>query len=578
MPLNVPPRGPLAATESTLTDVLGERLARLQAELPAGRWHDTAAGAADLYTQAKAANRAGLAAEAGLVAAKALFNLDRLGDAETWCARALNDASSGAGGVLQPALWVVTAAVRGRLEQVSGAIDAVNHALSLLNDGAPAEVRRTVYFGVAITYRALGLWRHAVDAWRAAIDADRHHDATGGAGLTMSQANFVETSLRAHDDLVGIAPEAAARLLEDAAAVVGELSARLAALPSPWLRFLAGHAIGGVAWRSGRYDDGRRQLEAALAESGDFPVAAVGAAQLELARALDRSGDRAGAQGAATRARQLLERDMPGPSAQRPLPSLHDLWRAEQLCGGDARALTLLAELHARLTRNTLALLDTQVAGLVRQVTAQTLRLHNTELREANDGLLRRVEDIRRLASTDSLTGVLNRRALDSSWAELRSGAPELSMVMVDIDHFKEVNDKHSHVVGDRALQRVAAVLGAGLRGLDRIGRWGGEEFALLLPHTGLAAACAATERLRREVELHDWQALSPGLAVTISAGVVASRPDESFEQAVARADALLYRAKREGRNRVIGETVGDGAQSASSPSRSHDEIDPLIG
>ena len=69
----------------------------------------------------------------------------------------------------------------------------------------------------------------------------------------------------------------------------------------------------------------------------------------------------------------------------------------------------------------------------------------------------------------------------------------------------------HSHIVGDRALQRVAAVLGAGLRGLDCVGRWGGEEFAMLLPHTGLAAACAATERLRRDVESQDWHALSPG-------------------------------------------------------------------
>jgi diguanylate cyclase (GGDEF)-like protein len=377
----------------------------------------------------------------------------------------------------------------------------------------------------------------------------------------MSQANFVETSLRAHDDLVDIAPEAAATLLKDAAAVGGELSARLATLESPWLRFLAGHAIGGLAWRAGRYADSRRQLQAALAVRGDFPAAARGVVELELARALAGDGNRSGAQCAADRARKLLERDLPGPGAARSLPSLHDLWRAEQICGGDTRALALLAELHARVMRNTLALLDAQVAGLVREVTAQTLRLHNSELREANDGLLLRVEDIRRLAGTDSLTGVLNRRALDASWAELRSGAPELAMVLVDVDHFKAVNDCHSHIIGDRALQRVAAVLGAGLRGLDRVGRWGGEEFVLLLPHTGLAPACEAAERLRREVESQDWPALCPGLALTISAGVVATRPDESFEQAVARADALLYRAKRAGRNLVIGELVADRAE-----------------
>jgi diguanylate cyclase (GGDEF)-like protein len=549
---------PLAPQVSGKPDALVERLALLQAALPAGRWDEAATGAAALYERAKAAKRMGLAAEAGLVAAKALFNLERLDQAEAWCARARNDAQGGGGAALLPALWVVTAAVRGRLEQVSGAIDAVNRALSLQNEAIPAGGRRTVYFGVAITYRALGLWRHAVEAWRAAIDADRHHDHTGGGGLTMSQANFVETSLRAHDDLVGIAPEVAARLLQDAATIAGELAGRLATLQSPWLRFLAGHAIGGVAWRSGRYDDSRRRLEAALAEPGEFPVSAVGAAQLDLARALDGSGNRPGALEAAGRARQLLVRDAHGPCALHPLPNLHDLWRAEQLCGDDARALQLLAELHARLMRNTLALMDAQVAGLVRAVTGQTLRLHNTDLREANEDLLRRVEDIRLLAGTDPLTGILNRRALDARWTELRSGAPELAIVMVDIDHFKSVNDSHSHGIGDLALQRVAAVLGAGLRGLDCVGRWGGEEFAMLMPHTGLTAACAATERLRCEVESHDWQALSPGLAVTISAGVVVSRPGESFEQALARADALLYRAKHEGRNRVIGQPDAD--------------------
>ncbi len=558
MPRKMSPPGPLPAAAPALADELAQRLALLQAELPAGNWHQAAAGAQDLYAQAKAAGRQGLAAEAGLLAAKALFNLDHLERAESWCSRGLEEARDGADVALRPALWVVAAAVRGRLEQVSGAIEAVNCALGLLDDGVPAGVRRTVYFGVAITYRALGLWRHALDAWRAAADADRHHDATGGAGLTMSLVNFAETSLRAHDDLAGIAPEAAARLLQDAAAVAGELALALTTLPSPWLRFLAGHAIGGVAWRSGRFDEGRRHLQAALAERGDFPVAAVGAVQLELARALDGSGDHAGAKVPADAARRLLERDTPGPNRLRTVPCLHDLWRAERLCGSEARALGQLAELHARLMRNTLALMDVQVAGLVREVTAHTLRLHNTELREANDGLLRRVEDIRRLAGTDSLTGVLNRRALDASWAELRSGVPVLAMVMIDIDHFKAVNDRYSHGVGDLALQRVAAVLGARLRGLDRVGRWGGEEFAMLLPHTGLAAACAATERLRRDVESQDWQALAPGLVVTISAGVVATRPDESFEQAVARADALLYRAKREGRNRVVGEAVDD--------------------
>jgi hypothetical protein len=228
---------------------LDERLALLQTALPAGRWQDAAAGAATLHAQAQAAGRPDLAAEAGLLAAKALFNLDQLDRAEAWCSLALVDARDVPHLGLQPALWVVAAAVRARLEQVSGAIDAVNRALSLLDDGLPAGV----------------------------------------------------------------------------------------------------------------------------------------------------------------------------------------------------------------------------------------------------------------------------------------------------------------------ALQQVASVLGAGLRGLDRVGRWGGEEFAVLLPHTGLVAACAVTERLRCAVESQDWLSMAPGLAVSISAGVVATGPDESSEQAVARADKLLYRAKREGRNRVVGERADGG-------------------
>ncbi|CAO3450949.1 hypothetical protein [Azospirillum argentinense] len=167
---------------------------------------------------------------------------------------------------------------------------------------------------------------------------------------------------------------------------------------------------------------------------------------------------------------------------------------------------------------------------------------------------------LERLATTDSLTGALNRgrfmaRAADEVARAQRSGQP-LSAIMLDIDHFKKVNDTHGHATGDEAIRSVVRVCRSMVRGADVLGRLGGEEFAILLPDTPPQGAALLAERLRRALAETDVRIANGGgsvLTFTVSIGVSALRPGENGVAAVlARADEALYRAKNGGRNRVV--------------------------
>ncbi len=160
-----------------------------------------------------------------------------------------------------------------------------------------------------------------------------------------------------------------------------------------------------------------------------------------------------------------------------------------------------------------------------------------------------------RLATLDGLTGLLNRRALDERLVQeveraRRHGHP-LAVALADIDHFKRINDTYGHLTGDEVLKAVARLCQAGVRGGDSVGRYGGEEIALLLPETTARAGVALCERMRRGVETYDWNSIAPGLQVTLSIGL-AARPDAPPPATLlADADTHLYRAKQGGRNRT---------------------------
>lgn len=136
-----------------------------------------------------------------------------------------------------------------------------------------------------------------------------------------------------------------------------------------------------------------------------------------------------------------------------------------------------------------------------------------------------------------------------------------LYLVLADVDHFKLINDSLGHPVGDRVLQRLAMIFKAGTREDDIVARWGGEEFLVLQTAASIEEARMICERLRAAVQGGDWQSVSPGLRVTISLRLGRVSRDEPKQALLERIDAALYRAKREGRNRVV---VADAAASAA--------------
>ncbi|WP_299177212.1 sensor domain-containing diguanylate cyclase [uncultured Neptuniibacter sp.] len=161
------------------------------------------------------------------------------------------------------------------------------------------------------------------------------------------------------------------------------------------------------------------------------------------------------------------------------------------------------------------------------------------------------------LATQDFLTGVMNRRAFFSTAFEehqraIREGGTDITILMVDLDHFKQVNDQFGHKVGDQALVKLCRSIEMLLRVEDKLGRIGGEEFALLLIDSNEAQAIDIAERIRSSVEAMAFDEIGlPELQITISIGVSQWLHDESFETALSRADEKLYMAKQAGRNRV---------------------------
>ncbi|MDQ2891066.1 MAG: diguanylate cyclase [Gemmatimonadota bacterium] len=197
--------------------------------------------------------------------------------------------------------------------------------------------------------------------------------------------------------------------------------------------------------------------------------------------------------------------------------------------------------------------LDARVKSLLRIQSLQaSLAQRERELSAAN-------AQLQVLSSTDALTGVANRRSLEERlhemWEYSQRLHEPLSLVMCDIDHFKRVNDEYGHPVGDAVLQQFAQVIQAEAREIDRVGRYGGEEFVLLLPGTVLDAAVTFAERIRERVESREF-AYGEGKSLhrTMSCGVAAwPHPLISDQEALIRAaDEALYVAKEAGRNRVV--------------------------
>ncbi|MBK8594796.1 MAG: GGDEF domain-containing protein [Holophagales bacterium] len=186
------------------------------------------------------------------------------------------------------------------------------------------------------------------------------------------------------------------------------------------------------------------------------------------------------------------------------------------------------------------------VVGAVEVFTDQTERME----------AIRRVEELTEIVFLDPLTGIGNRRyaevVLEEKMAELTRYGFRFGVLFVDVDRFKEVNDTHGHDVGDAVLKTIATTLARSARSLDFVGRWGGEEFIVLLSNVTDFNLSLVADRTRRLVEHSELPMAAGPLRVTVSIGATLVRKGEAVADILKRADGLMYEAKSAGRNRVV--------------------------
>lgn len=208
------------------------------------------------------------------------------------------------------------------------------------------------------------------------------------------------------------------------------------------------------------------------------------------------------------------------------------------------------------------------IIGILNQALTETRRLRVREdalaaaqrkVAEAErsiEAMRNELEHVKAMLHQDPLTSTLNRRGIDEAFRQEASRCDRhgtrLCVAIIDIDDFKRLNDTLGHQAGDRALVHIANIVTSTLRPSDRVGRFGGEEFMLLLPDTRLSQSAAVMTRIKRELAARPLEENGTRVAITFSGGVAQLGESESLDEIVARADAAMYQAKAAGKNRVV--------------------------
>jgi diguanylate cyclase (GGDEF)-like protein len=487
-----------------------------------------------------------LSGEAALLAAMCHANVEEPAQALAWAETALRHATLARESDLQARGWVVFGSSCAALNRPVEAIQALDKAVSLV-DGASTDklTLAIVFVGIGLSYDALGMPIQALAAHRQACAAASHLANLDSLRLR-ARANLIYAAVVAYDLVKPIDDAGAQALLTEGMAHLHPLAQEAARLNTQHAASAHRHASARLLHRAGRLAEARQMMQELVRTETEVGDGLKFELRLDLAL-IERDA------GAIDEARRIAAeaRACAGSSsaASAHLKTIRRLSRLAELEGDLAHALALHKRYHARVIRNEHAAVEARLAEFEAKVSIQTLRMEVADLRQRNAGLSDTFRQLEDLAHIDAVTGALNRRALEATFAAIERS--EMVLGMVDLDHFKRVNDEFSHVVGDRVLAQVVRLMRETLREHDRLGRYGGEEFVVLMPTGRQANLGALAERLRVRVEAYNWSTLANGLRVTLSAGFVAVRPDESFEDAVSRADALLYLAKSQGRNRV---------------------------
>jgi diguanylate cyclase (GGDEF)-like protein len=318
--------------------------------------------------------------------------------------------------------------------------------------------------------------------------------------------------------------------LESAAALVQRMRAHSERTGEP-LNASCADTVARILLETGRPREAAAVIEEAIAGSAPTDSDAIPAALITLADIQRRDGNVGTAMHTLAACREIAARDR--------LPDV------------DALALRMLAGCHAELGDFQAAyreMVDFHEAWTVRRSEQSEVMARVAHAQFAVDEAHRNTELFREMAERDALTGLWNRRRSDAELATVLGAGRPAGVALLDLDHFKLINDNHTHAVGDVVLCRVADIL-RGLTG--HAGRHGGEEFILVLD-AGPAGAAEICEAVRAAVAAYDWAAIAPGLRVTTSIGLTSVRPEDDAHSVVRRADEHLYAAKRAGRDRVV--------------------------
>ncbi|HET9094878.1 MAG TPA: GGDEF domain-containing protein [Solirubrobacteraceae bacterium] len=370
----------------------------------------------------------------------------------------------------------------------------------------------------AITFNDIACYREASgDPHGARVAIDRAH-ALASATRPNRFALAVIHSTRADIELAAGDPAAALRDAERSLALLAESGS-----PNPYVLGASVRAQVEARVALGEYDDARQAAESALGWLGErmpHTRSTILAAVAEALRAAGRFEE-----------------------------AYDALWRSAQL---ERQAVAEISELQLSLER---AVLQARLA----RTESDDLAVKNRELAEAHAQLefrttqLEALQDqLRDQAERDWLTGLYNRRFLARELARPLNETGVVSIAVVDLDHFKSINDRFGHGVGDQVLVRAAELLATVLRASDHIVRSGGEEFLVLMPRTEADAAAAGCERILGAIREEPWEQIAPGLRLTASVGLATAEDGIDLEALVHLADRRLYDAKSAGRDRVV--------------------------
>ena len=324
-------------------------------------------------------------------------------------------------------------------------------------------------------------------------------------------------------------------------------------LNDPYYLTFADGNLGEILVHLGQLDEADNLLQGALAASQAKGFDAVSSrvycsiAELYLAR-----GDTASARHLLS---NLLAEPATAQTVSTSLRAYYGLYLAHRAEGNSSEALRALETFRRIENQRTLQQLKARSVLMVTRLEADESQRKGLEraygIAEAHAS---RAVELERMALEDELTGLGNRRALDLRLPDMvdaaRLASRPLTVVALDLDHFKRVNDLFGHAIGDKVLVQIARLLRKHSRANDLVARTGGEEFVLVLPNAAGANAFDACERLRLRVSDFAWSTIAPELSVTLSAGI-ACAPEYDATMLMERADLAMYRAKRAGRNRV---------------------------